>query len=160
MKSEDPSESEYIPDELDLKIIALLQEDGRTPTQDIAKKFKSTSSTIRKRIRRLEETGTMRVVAVTDFAAAGYDLLLAIGIEVESRNAEDVGRDLAALPEVFSVNLTTGANDLEILVGAKSFDELSYFLHKEVADIDGIGRMSPGLTIEVYKYQSEIVPTL
>lgn len=152
--------SEYIPDELDMKIIALLQKDGRTSTQDIAKEFNSTSSTIRKRIRRLEETGTMRVVAVTDFAAAGYDLLLAIGIEVESRNAEAVAMDLAALPEVFAVNLTTGANDIEILVGARSFDELSVFLHKEVAEIDGIGQLSPGLTIDVYKYQSEMVPQL
>lgn len=150
----------YIPDELDMKIIRLLQEDGRTSTQDIAKAFNSTSSTIRKRIRRLEETGTMKVVAVTDFSAAGYDLLLAIGIEVESRSAEDVAMDLTALPEVFSVNLTTGANDIEILVGARSFDELSVFLHQDVANIKGIGRLFPGLTIEVYKYQSEMVPSL
>lgn len=150
----------YIPDDLDMKIIRLLQEDGRTSTQDIAKELNSTSSTIRKRIRRLEDTGTMKVVAVTDFAAAGYDLLLAIGIEVDSRSAEDVGMDLAELPEVFSVNLTTGANDIELLVGARSFDELSVFLHKEVASIEGIGRLFPGLTIEVYKYQSEIVPHL
>ncbi len=152
--------NEYIPDDLDMKIIRLLQEDGRTSTQDIAKELSSTSSTIRKRIRRLEDTGTMKVVAVTDFAAAGYDLLLAIGIEVDSRSAEDVAMDLAELPEVFSVNLTTGANDIELLVGARSFDELSVFLHKEVAGIEGIGRLSPGLTIEVYKYQSEMVPNL
>jgi|TARA_B100001105_G_C22280318_1_gene395019 Lrp/AsnC family transcriptional regulator for asnA, asnC and gidA len=150
----------YIPDDLDMKIIRLLQEDGRTSTQDIAKELNSTSSTIRKRIRRLEDTGTMKVVAVTDFAAAGYDLLLAIGIEVDSRSAEDVAMDLAELPEVFSVNLTTGANDIELLVGARSFDELSVFLHKEVARIEGIGRLFPGLTIEVYKYQSEMVPNL
>ena len=152
--------NEYIPDDLDMKIIRLLQEDGRTSTQDIAKELNSTSSTIRKRIRRLEDTGTMKVVAVTDFAAAGYDLLLAIGIEVDSRSAEDVAMDLAELPEVFSVNLTTGANDIELLVGARSFDELSVFLYKEVACIEGIGRLFPGLTIEVYKYQSEIVPHL
>ena len=85
---------------------------------------------------------------------------MAIGIEVESRNAEEVGKDLAELTEVFSVNLTTGSNDLEILVGARSFEELSYFLHKEVANIAGIGRMYPGLTIDVLKYQSEIVPNL
>ena len=152
--------SDYIPDELDMKIIELLQEDGRMPTQDIANRLDSTSSTIRKRMRRLEKTGTMRVVAVTDFAAAGYDLLLAIGIEVESRNAEEVGHDLAALPEVFAVNLTTGAHDIEILVGARSFDELAVFLHKKVARIAGIGRMSPGLTVEVHKYQTELVPKL
>ena len=136
--------SSYLPDELDLKIIALLQKDGRMSTQDIAASLDSTSSTIRKRIRKLEETGTMRVVAVTDFTAAGYDLLLAIGIEVESRDAEAVGIDLAELPEVFAVNLTTGSFDLEILVGARSFSELAIFLHEEVAQIQGIGRLSPG----------------
>ena len=102
----------------------------------------------------------MFVVIVHDFAAAGYDVLLAIGIEVESRSAEAVGLDLAALPEVFSVNLTTGSHDIEILVGARSFDELATFLHEEVSHIDGIGRLSPGLTVEVYKYQSEVVPQL
>jgi len=150
----------YIPDEFDREIIALLQEDGRMSTREIATKLGATSSTIRKRIRRLEETGTMRIVAVTDFASAGYDLLLAIGVEVESRSAEAVGHDLAALPDVFSVNLTTGSHDIEILVGARSFDDLAMFLHEEVAHIEGIGRLSPGLTVEVYKYQSEIVPQL
>lgn len=150
----------YVPDELDRKIVALLEDDGRMSTQDIARALGATSSTIRKRIRRLEDNGIMRVVAVVDFTAAGYDVLLAIGVEVESRNAEDVGRDLAELPEVFAVNLTTGAFDIEILVGARSFEELATFLHEQVAHIDGIGRLAPGLTVEVYKYQSEIVPEL
>ncbi len=148
------------PDDLDMKIIRLLQSDGRMSTQDIAKTLNSTSSTIRKRIGRLEDSGTMRVVAVTDFTAAGYDVLLAIGIEVESRSAQAVGEDLANLPEVFSVNLTTGSYDIEILVGTRSFDELAVFLHEEVAGIEGIGRLSPGLTVEVYKYQSEMVPQI
>ena len=150
----------YIPDELDEGIIALLREDGRMSARDIATALDSSSSTVRKRIRGMEQAGFMRVVAVTDFAAAGFDLLLAIGIEVENRNAEAVGRALAELPEVFSVNLTTGPNDLEILVAAQSFEQLATFLHEEVSQVDGIGRLTPALTVEVYKYQSEFVPQL
>ncbi len=149
-----------MPDELDLQIIALLQEDGRMSTQDVAKRLGSTSSTIRKRIRRLEDAHAMRVVAVTDFSAAGYDLLLAIGIEVEKHNDEEVGLRLADLPEVFSVTMTTGPHDLEILVAAQSFDQLATFLHEEVSQIPGIGRLVPGLTVEVYKYQSDMVPQI
>ena len=154
------AEASFIPDELDQRIIALLQQDGRMSTQALAQRLGSTSSTVRKRIRSLERNGVMRVVAVTDFAAAGFDLLLAIGIEVEDRNAEAVGRDLAELPEVFSVNLTTGRNDLEILVAAQSFEQLACFLHEEVSRVDGIGRLLPGLAVEVYKYQSDYVPQL
>lgn len=150
----------YMPDELDEAIIGLLREDGRMSARDIATALDSSSSTVRKRIRSMEQAGFMRVVAVTDFAAAGFDLLLAIGIEVENRNAEAVGRALAELPEVFSVNLTTGPNDLEILVAAQSFEQLATFLHEEVSQVDGIGRLTPALTVEVYKYQSEFVPQL
>ena len=102
----------------------------------------------------------MRVVAVRDFAAAGFDLLLAIGIQVEERSAEAVGVEIAALPEVFAVNLTTGPNDLEILVAAQSFEQLATFLHEEVSRIGGIGRLTPALTVDVHKYESEQVPRL
>lgn len=154
------AEQPFIPDRMDRQIVALLRRDGRISTQRIARKLESTPSTVRKRIRSLEENGVMRVVAVTDFAAAGFDLLLAIGIEVEDRNPEAVGRELALLPEVFAVNLTTGPNDLEILVAAQSFEQLATFLHDEVSQVDGIGRLAPGLAVEVYKYQSEYVPQL
>ena len=151
---------DFEPDALDERIIALLRQDGRMPARDIAEATGSSSATIRKRIRTMEDNGFMRVVAVTDFAAAGYDLLLAIGIEVENRSAEAVGLELAELPEVFSVNLTTGPNDLEVLVAAQSFDQLATFLHEEVSRVDGIGRLTPALTVDVRKYESGNVPRL
>lgn len=145
---------------LDRDIIALLQEDGRMSIQDIARDLDSTASTIRKRIRRLEDANIMRVVAVTDFSAAGYELLLAIGIQVEDRRAEDVGLELAELDEVFSVNLTTGTHDLDILVAARDFQQLSKFLHEDLPRIKGIGNLTPGLTVDVLRYESGWVTSL
>ena len=141
-------------DDLDRQIIDLLQQDGRMSIQDIAKTLSSTSSTVRKRIRRLEDANIMRVVAVTDFSAAGYELLLAVGIQVENRRPEEVGRELAELPEVFSVNMTTGVCELDVLVGARDFAELSHFLHEELPKISGIAKLSPGLTVDVLRYES------
>ena len=156
----DSPESSFEPDALDERIIALLRKDGRMPARDIAEAADASPATVRKRIRAMEEAGFMRVVAVRDFAAAGFDLLLAIGIQVEGRSAEAVGVEIAALPEVFAVNLTTGPNDLEILVAAQSFEQLAAFLHEEVSQIGGIGRLTPALTVDVHKYESEQVPRL
>jgi len=141
-------------DDLDREIIGLLQEDGRMSIQDIAKALSSTSSTVRKRIRRLEEANIMRVVAVTDFSAAGYELLIAVGIQVENRRPEDVGHELAKLPEVFSVNLVTGLCELDVLVAARDFAELSHFLHDKLPKISGISKLAPGLTVDVLRYES------
>lgn len=152
--------SEAIVDELDEQIIELLHEDGRMSIQDIAQRVSSTSSTVRKRIRRLEDENIMRVVAVTDFAAAGYELLLAVGIQVENRRPEEVGLELAELDEVFSVNLTTGVSELDVLVAARDFAELSEFLHDKLPKIKGISKLAPGLTVEVLRYESEWVPII
>jgi len=141
-------------DDLDREIINLLQQDGRMSIQDIAKALSSTSSTVRKRIRRLEEANIMRVVAVTDFSAAGYELLIAVGIQVENCRPEDVGREIAKLPEVFSVNLVTGHCELDVLVAAKDFAELSHFLHDKLPKISGISKLVPGLTVDVLRYES------
>jgi Lrp/AsnC family transcriptional regulator for asnA, asnC and gidA len=147
-------------DDLDREIIGLLQDDGRMSIQDIAKALSSTSSTVRKRIRRLEEANIMRVVAVTDFSAAGYELLIAVGIQVENRRPEDVGLELAKLPEVFSVNLVTGVSELDILVAARDFAELSHFLHDKLPKISGIAKLAPGLTVDVLRYESGWVSTV
>lgn len=147
-------------DDLDREIIGLLQDDGRMSIQDIAKALSSTSSTVRKRIRRLEEASIMRVVAVTDFSAAGYELLIAVGIQIENRRPEDVGQELAKLPEVFSVNLVTGVCELEILVAARDFAELSHFLHDKLPRISGISKLAPGLTVDVLRYESGWVATV
>lgn len=147
-------------DDLDRQIIELLHQDGRMSIQDIAQQLSSTSSTVRKRIRRLEDANIMRVVAVTDFSAAGYELLLAVGIQVEKRRPEEVGRELAKLPEVFSVNLTTGMCELDILVAARDFAELSDFLHEKLPTISGIAKLQPGLTVDVLRYESEWVPLI
>ena len=90
-------------DEIDERIVALLKKNGRATNQQIAQDLKIAAATVSARIRRLEQTRAVRVVAVTDFAALGYKALLALGIEVQGRAAEDVGIDLAALDEVFSV---------------------------------------------------------
>jgi Lrp/AsnC family transcriptional regulator for asnA, asnC and gidA len=144
--------AEYELDEVDRHIIAALQADGRATNQRIARSLKISPATVGARIRRLESINAMRVVAVTDFAALGYKVLLAIGIEVQGRAAEEVAQELAALEEVFAVHLVTGARDIEILVALRDLEELELFLLRDVAKIRGIRALSAGIAADVIKY--------
>ena len=150
----------YELDELDLKIIAALKADGRATNQDIARSLKLAPATVSARIRRLEELNAMRVVAVTDFAALGLDVLLAVGIEVQGRAAEDVAEELAKLPEVFAVHLVTGARDIEILVALRNFEELQPFLLEDVAAVRGIRSLTAGIAVDIVKFEFDRTPTL
>ena len=145
-------------DELDYAIIDLLREDGRLPYRAIARELGLTETTVRSRVKRLEESGTMRVVAVTDIEAAGYQMLLAIGVQVENRSPSDVAADLAKIPEIFSVNVVVGTHDVEVLVVAEDLDALNKLLSEVLSSISGIRRLTPSLAVNVLKNQPDWVP--
>ncbi|GAB3281441.1 Lrp/AsnC family transcriptional regulator [Parahaliea aestuarii] len=145
-------------DEVDHRIIALLREDGRMPFRALAKELGLTETTVRGRVRRLEESNTMRVVAVTDIEAAGYNLLLAVGVQVENRTPESVARELAAIPEVFSVNVVVGTHDIEALVVAENQAALHQLLSDRLAALPGVRRLTPSLAVNVLKNQPDWVP--
>lgn len=142
-------------DELDRHIIKELKQDGRKSAKAIAEVVSVSAVTVRARIRALEKSGQLQVVAVTDFAAAGYGILVMAGVEVEQRHPNEVGMELAAFDQVLAVNLTAGAHDIEMLIGATDLSSLANFLENEVGTVPGIGRLSPAIALEVHKYQSE-----
>ena len=145
-------------DEIDHAIIDLLRADGRLPYRALARELELTEATVRSRVKRLEESGTMRVVAVTDIEAAGYQMLLAIGVQVEDRSPSDVALDLSKIPEIFSVNVVVGTHDVEILLVAEDLDALNALQAKVLSTVPGIRRLTSSLAIDVLKNQPDWVP--
>jgi Lrp/AsnC family transcriptional regulator for asnA, asnC and gidA len=145
-------------DQLDSGIIEILRTDGRATNQEIAERLSVSAATISSRLRRLEESNSIRVVAVADFAAHGYHMLIAVGIKVFGRDAAAVARDLAKLPEVFSVQLMHGPFDLELLVGLREFEEINVFLTDHVARIPGVFDLSAGIAADIVKFEFNVAP--
>lgn len=145
-------------DALDTRLVELLRTNPRATNQEVAENMSVTAATVSSRLRRLEEGRAMRVVAVTDFSAHGYNVLAAVGIKVQGRDVLDVGRQLAALPEVLSVNVMSGAHDLELLVAFRDFGEINMFLLDHVARIDGVAALSPGIAADIVKFEFNVVP--
>jgi Lrp/AsnC family transcriptional regulator, regulator for asnA, asnC and gidA len=145
-------------DELDERIIAALREDGRVSNRDLARNLNVNEATIRSRIRRLEESKTMRLVAMVDLGVAGYDFISAVGVQVRGRAAADVARDIAQIPDVLTVIVAIGTQDIEIQVAARDLASLSDTLTNVVANIRGVARLTPGLAMRILKYDSQWVP--
>jgi Lrp/AsnC family transcriptional regulator for asnA, asnC and gidA len=144
-------------DDMDQAIIALLRRDGRMPYRTIANELELTEATVRSRVRRMEESDSMRVVAVTDIEAAGFGMLLAIGVEVEGKPASAVAEQLADIAEVFSVSVVIGSHDIEILAVAEDQDQLDQLLGR-LAMVAGVRRLLPSLAVNVLKNQPHWVP--
>lgn len=145
-------------DTTDLAIVDLLRQNGRATNQQIAETLGLTATTVSTRIRRMEDANQLRVVAVSDFAAHGYDLLLKINIDVEARAASDVANDISELPEVFAVHLVTGRHDIDMLVALPEFSGLDQFLNERLAKVPGIRAMQPAIFVDILKYQFDVAP--
>jgi Lrp/AsnC family transcriptional regulator for asnA, asnC and gidA len=145
-------------DTLDYGIIECLRSNPRAANQDIAEKLSVTPATVSWRLRRMEKLRAMRVVAVTDFAAHGYNMLAAVGVKVQGRSVKDVAKQLARLPEVLSVNIMSGAHDIELLVALRDFAEVNLFLIDHVAGVKGVASLAPGIAADIVKFEFNVVP--
>ncbi len=145
-------------DATDHAIVERLRENGRTTNQQIAEALGLTATTVSARIRRMEEADQLRVIAVSDFAAHGYDLLLRVEIQVDGRAASSVAQELAALPEVFAAHQVTGRYDIDMLVALREIGDLEIFLLEKIAGIDGIRSVNPSVIVDIVKYQFDVVP--
>lgn len=145
-------------DATDHVIVSELRQNGRATNQQIAETLGLTATTVSTRIKRMEEANQLRVVAVSDFAAHGFDLLLKVAIEVDGRPASEVAHELAQHPEVFAVHLVTGRYDIDMLVALRAFDDLSTFLLEKFTQVRGIRSMNPSIFVEIMKYQFDVAP--
>ena len=144
--------------ELDNEIIKILKQDGRTSNQRIADQLGVTTSMVATRIRRMEQAKAMKVVAVSDFSAFDYNVLLPIGVDVKGRRANDVAEDLAKLDEVAVVQLVSGQHDIEILVTLPDLDKMSDFLLGKLSQIEGVRSLDPSFAVDIIKYDFDVAP--
>lgn len=145
-------------DSLDTSIIDILRVNGRATNQEIAERLSVTAATVSARLQKMEDARVMRVVAVTDFAAHGYNVIIALGVKVQGRNVRDVGRDLAELPEILSVNIMNGEHDIELLVALHDFSEVQTFLFDHIAAIEGVAHIASGIAVDIVKFEFNVVP--
>ncbi len=140
-------------DASDTAIIALLREDGRMPFRQMAEALGLNEATIRNRVRRLEQSSIIRIVARVDLKASGYPVTGLIGVKIRGRSVDEVSEELLSISEIISILAVIGRNDLEIQVIAKSVEALNDLIYEKIATIQGIAGLETSLATNVVKYE-------
>ena len=138
-------------DEIDRLILQALQEDGRTPFTQIAKKAGVSETTIRSRYRNLVEEGVVHTVSIVDPFAMDFQAPAMIGIRTESGKIEEVAKAIAELPEVSYVVLTLGSYDLLVEVYCRNLQHLTHLVTREIQLIPGVWSTETLMVARIYK---------
>ena len=144
-------------DELDHKIIALLQMDGRASNAKIAREVGVSEGTVRRRLRRLTKDDVVHIVAVPNLEKLGYATTALVGLQTGPGMSDTVAESLASLPESHYVAVTTGSYDVFVWAGLESAESLGYFLRSKVGVIEGVQRTETFVNLSLKKRTAGLV---
>lgn len=142
-------------DDLDHEIIDRLRRDPLISNKDVAIATGASESTIGARIRALDEAGAMRLVAVRDIRALGYQYLAHSMIEVDG-DVLKVGRALSKLPEVAMVAVFAGSPEIIIQINARTRQDLARVLQHDLGAIPGIATLDTTIALHIEKYNIQL----
>jgi len=138
-------------DELDRKMIQILQENGRASNARIARDVDVSEGTVRRRLKTLVQQGSIKIIALPDPEILGYDTEALVGIQVDPDKIDEVAVLLVELKESSWVSVTTGAFDIFCWVTLPSSEELGNFLKAVVGTIPGVRRTETFVSLSVRK---------
>ena len=124
-------------DDVNRKIIEILQVSGRAPYSEIAAAVNLSEAAVRKRVNKLRDTGVIKIVAITDPQQMGYSRQAMVGITVEGDVAPVVEK-LQEMDSIFYLVVATGRFDILAEILAKSDDDLQDLIYKEIRNIPGV----------------------
>ncbi len=129
--------TEALLDDVNKKIIELLQRDGRTSYAGLAKVVGLSEAAVRQRVQRLLDHGVMQIVAVTDPLTLGFARQVMVGLKVEG-DLRSVAASLADIPEVDYVVICAGAYDLLVELVCTNDDHLLTLLNDKIRTVPGV----------------------
>ena len=138
--------------ENDRKIVEMLIENARTSFTDIANTLGVSESTIRKRVKYLEDNDIIKkYTAVVDPAKLGYRTVTILGLDVEPSLFLDAADAMSKIEEVKWVATTTGDHMIMTEIWCHDGKELGALISEKIGKIDGVHRICPAIILEMVK---------
>jgi Lrp/AsnC family transcriptional regulator for asnA, asnC and gidA len=139
-------------DEIDTRILELLEEDARRSFTGMAEKLKVSESSIRKRVSALQKEGVIKKFTIkVDHAKLGLNTVAIVGIDVDSDKMLEIAQELCDFKDVKCVATSSGDHMIMLEVWAKNGKELNKLIAEEIGRIEGVRQICPALILEKLK---------
>ena len=126
-------------DDLDLQILSELSNDASISVPRLSKKIDVNSSVVYSRIKRLVKRKLIErfTIDVND-AELGYEVKALTGINIDTKQRNNVIKQLFNIDEVREVAEVTGRFDILVTMYAKSLDQMHKMVSEKIGRIEGI----------------------
>jgi len=148
-------------DDNDKKLLAILQEDSKTPIKDIASRLNLTKTPIYERIKRYEQEGLIKkYVGVLDPSKLDTVMVVFCSVSLESQKLdalESFDKAIADIPEVVECYLMGGANDFLLKVVVKDLQAYHTFSSGKLAALPNVSQIKSTFVLNEVK-RATVIP--
>ncbi|MCW5660757.1 MAG: Lrp/AsnC family transcriptional regulator [Burkholderiaceae bacterium] len=139
--------SSYRLDDTDRALLAMLRDNARAPTADLARRLRLSRTTVQSRLARLERERVIAgyTIAVSDSAEAAL-VRAHVMITLEPRRAAPIETALRRIDEVRTLHSVSGPFDLIAIVAASSIGELDRLIDR-IGALDGVERTTSAIVL-------------
>jgi DNA-binding Lrp family transcriptional regulator len=129
-------------DGIDAAILELFAAEPRIGVLEASRRLRLARGTVQARLDKLAARGVVTGWGPdVDPGALGFPVTAFVTLEIAQSGHDEIGRRLAAIPEVLEVHTITGSGDLLCRVVARSNSDLQRVID-QVVSADGVGRTS------------------
>ena len=134
-------------DNTDRALLALLRDNARTPTADLARRLKLSRTTVQSRLAKLERERVIAgyTVSVSDEVEAAL-VRAHVLITLEPRKSAPIEAALRRIDEVRTLHSVSGPFDLIAIVAAPSIGELDRLIDR-IGALDGVERTTSAIVL-------------
>lgn len=147
-------------DSLDLRLLALLQDDARASSAELARRVGLSGPGLQKRLKKLEAQGViLRYATLVDREAVGLDLLCFVHVMLAHHRPNSVKRfpgRVKGMREVLECHFLTGEFDYLMKIVVANHDGLEKFLFNKLMKVDGVDRIRTSIVVKEVKATSSL----
>lgn len=147
--------SELLINKLDLKILNLLQKDGRMKYSELANQVGLTTSPCIERVKRLERDGFIQsYTAVLNPKKLNVSMVVFVQVRLDRSIKNSFAKfrqSVLALPQVQECYLVTGNYDFTIKARVSDMDAYRKFLESDLLSIPGVQESTSSVVIDAIK---------
>jgi DNA-binding Lrp family transcriptional regulator len=147
-------------DAIDRRILRALQADGRLPNTELAAQVGLSPSPCLRRVKMLEEGGTIqRYAALLSGAAVGLPMTIYCRVTLDRQDKagiEGFAKAISDVPEVLECHLMAGSYDYLLKVAAASLDDYQRFQMQHLTPLPGVRNVVTEIPLKTIKGVSSL----
>ena len=147
-------------DEIDCRILEVLQHQGRISILDLAEKVGLSPTPCARRVKRMEDLGVIEgYMAVLNPKALGIGLDVFVNVRLRSstrKEIENFEQAIQGMPEVVECYLVTGGYDYLLHLRVADVDVFKDFVREDLINIASVGESLSSIALEKTKFTNKL----